>query len=191
MLDPSDNSYSAANLSSLQTPSSATYSLSGGTDPDGCPVDLPGVISAGDAIVVSDPPMNMPACASNGDFWCYFLDANPAGANGVTVAWTPGSGTVVLQMDWIDFYSVGNGLTASVVCHLQDTGGVTLGSTEMTDMPQGLYQFTVMRYRTTPQAHPRSGGSVYGTYLDAQIGYGWVFQELGNPSLGTGCYSGC
>jgi len=193
MLDPTTNSYSAASLSNLQTPNSATYGLSGGTDPDGCPVDISGIASAGDAMAVWDPPMTMPACASNGDYWCYFLDPDPSGLNqnGITVGWVPGTDHVVLQMDWIDYYGIGGGLTASLVCHLQDTGGVTLGSNEMSGMPEGLYQFSVLRYRTTTQAHPRSGGTVYGTYMDGQVGYGWVFQAIGSPSLGDGCYSGC
>ena len=191
MLDPSDNSYSAANLSSLQTPSSTTYGLSGGVDPDGCAVDLPGLMSAGEAMVVSDPPMDMPACSSTGELWCYFLDPHPSEPHGVTLSWEQSSDTVVVQLDWIDYYSVGGGLTASLVCHLPDTGGVTLGSNDMIGMPAGLYQIMVMRYRTSSQIHPRSGGTVYGTYLDAQIGYGWVFQELGDQFLGTGCWSGC
>jgi len=182
VLDPTDNSYSGDGLTTNQTPTNASYSLSGGTDPDGCSVDFPGIAQAAETLFVSDPPMNMGAC-DNGQFWCYFLDPDPSGVNpeGVTVSWTPGSGSIVLQLDRIDYFS--DGLTGSVLCHLQDTGGVILSSPELSGIAEGLYQFNVIRYRTIPQAHPRSGGSVYGTYMDMQGGYGWIFQSI------DGCYN--
>ncbi|MEE2828284.1 MAG: IPT/TIG domain-containing protein [Myxococcota bacterium] len=180
--DPSDSSYSASGLTAAHLPAPASYSLSGGVDPDGCPVELPGVVDAPNPLYVVDPPMDLAAC-DNGQFWCYFLDPDPTGQNaaGVTVQWTAGTGNIVLQIDRIDYY--GDGLSGSLLCHLQDNGYVMLTNTELTSMAEGLYQFGVLRYRTTPQAHPRSGGTVYGTFLEQQIGYGWIFQTI------NGCYN--
>ena len=185
MLNPTDNSYEASGLAPLQIPAPATYGLTGGIDPDGCPVDIPGIVQAAEPMVLVDPPPTMPACSTSGDLWCYFLQPDPTGQyqHGVTVGWAPGSAHVVLQMDRVDYY--GDGLSGSMLCNLPDNGGITFGPGDLSGMAEGLYQFTVMRYRTTPQAHPRSGGSIYGTYMDAQIGYGWIFNEL------AGCYTGC
>ena len=179
-LDPADNSYSADGITDAQIPTSAIYGLNGGQDPDGCAVDVPGIIYSPDPLYVTNPNMSAGPCVDSLTMcWFYEVDTSGLYANGGVVQWVSGSDAVIVQMDFVDYYN-DNPTTwpASLLCHVPDNGTLNLSQSDFQGMYTGLYQLTVIRYRTTEGSHPRSGGTVYGTFMETKIGYSWLLANV-------------
>ena len=200
-----DNSYLSTQLAATSVPTFASYSLLGGEDPDGCPLEYPGVISGTaplllDQSVISPYLVHCPAMFANpplDQYQCWFLDVdNPAhaGLEGGSVVWTPSSpqaGNVVdgliITMTHYDTSgpvsswapSTMNGL----ICHqLDSAGSIALSPDTFRPAPtgfgmaEGAYVLNVIRYRTQVTEDQRSGANVYGTFIDAQSVNLWLLQ---------------
>ncbi len=184
-----DQSYLATNLSDAQVPTYSSYSLTGGVDPDGCPVEYPGVVSGTAPLQVSDPVPNLVHCPPPGvDYQCWFRDQDPSypGLEGGTVVWTPGTPGTGNAIDGLIFtmsnYDISTGAPTGLpgmICHQGDSAGGIYADPAFFPafgMGEGAYVMNVIRYRTTATTDPRSGATVYGTFIDAKSANLWLFQ---------------
>ena len=66
-----------------------------------------------------------------------------------------------------------------MICHQGDSVGsvyVDPSFFPAFGMGEGAYVINVIRYRTTATTDPRSGATVYGTFIDAKGANLWLFQ---------------
>jgi hypothetical protein len=199
-----DQSYLAAPLAESAVPTWSSYSLLGGIDPDGCPLEYPGVISGTaplqlDESVLSPRLLHCPSPVASpplDSYQCWFRDQDPnyPGLEGGTIEWTPGttpSGNVVDGLIFTMSHYDTTGPISSwapssmpgLICHQLDSAGSIWVDPSFFSSPpvgvgmmEGAYIMNVIRYRTSATQDQRSGATVYGTFIDAQSVNLWLLQ---------------
>ncbi len=152
-----DTTYQAANLNPAVLPSSASYTIYGATDPDGCSMPHDSVVWAPPALTVITPLITSQELAD-----CWWLDG------GVGVVEWLGPYDVNAQV-FMTVTDPGSG--ASITCHGQDNGVFVVPNQYLLGLAPGeLHSIAVTRYRVTTSTLERSGATAYGVFAETETG---------------------
>ena len=163
-----DQGYTAASLGSAHLPAPATYSITGAVDPNGCALDLTGVVEAPAPFVVTAPLLD-PEYA---DCW-YMANVCSAVDSMAFVEWQPPydpRNRVIIQLVHSSDPSA-----PSLTCHAADDGSFVLQQQHLLPLTEGLYTVLVSRYRVTETELAPSGATAYGVHLDTRIASVFVY----------------
>ena len=158
-----DTTYTAAGLSGAVLPNSASYTIYGAVDPDGCTLSHDAVIHAPPDLAVTVPLITSAKLAD-----CWYR------AGGVGEVQWMGPYDVDARV-FITVTDPDSG--ASITCHTQDNGIFAVQSTYLLGLvPYTLSTISVTRYRVHESVIERSGATAHGLFVDTQSGLLFVME---------------